>query len=359
MALMTLLRPDQIQPRDDPARMIAEAAQAAVARLTNQTLHLVAVSLDPAAIAIAIRESRFDALWRHLALERIGPALRPVLNRLAVVHDRSAVAATLAIPHSPIRGISKARPSRLVTPDVINLTYDPLDAATVAAQNVTNDAIAADVEDTAQATAEAILSSGLTRGVPPEIIARTLRDTLGMSQQEANAIQNYRLALATGSRSPLQRALRDRRYDAAVRRGGLTYEQIDRMVERYAARYRAFRANRLARTEALRAANQGRKAAWSQYAALTGRAPDAIRRFWLTAGDELVCPICLPIPGMNPDGIPLNGQYNSPIGLIDSPPDPHPLCRCTERFERVSSADSSDSSTSSGIGLRVELDYAQ
>jgi hypothetical protein len=359
MALLRLLRPDQIQPRDDPARVIAEAAESAVARLTNQSLRLVAASLDPATIARAIGENRFDALWRHLALERIGPSLRPMLNRLAVVHDRAAIVTTLDIPSTPIRGISKARPSRLVTPDVINLTYDPLDSATVAAQNATNDAIAADVENVAQATAEAILSSGLMRGVPPEIIARTLRDALGMSQQEANAIQNYRIALATGSRSPLQRALRDRRYDAAVRRGDLTDEQIDRMVERYAARYRAFRAMRLARTETLRAANQGRKAAWNQYAAMTGRAPDAIRRFWLTAGDELVCPICLPIPGMNPDGIPLNGKYNSPIGLIDSPPDPHPVCRCTERFERVSSVDDPDSSTSSGIGLRVDLDYAQ
>lgn len=357
MALMRILRPDQIQPRDDPARQIAEAAEGAVARLIRQTLDAVIASLDPDGIARAITESRFDALWRHLALERLTPALRPALNRLAVVHDQSAIIATKGIEIAPV--IRKARPSRLVTPDVINLTYDPLDTATVAQQNATNDAIASGIEDAAQQTAEAVLSAGLARGDRPQVIARTLRETLGMSLQESQAIQNYRSALQAGNLAPLQRALRDRRYDAAVRRGALTDEQIDRMVARYAERYRSFRATRLARTETLRAANQGRRAAWNQYVAMTGRGTDSVRRFWLTAGDELVCPICLPIPAMNPDGIPIDGKYESPIGPIDAPPDPHPFCRCTERFERVLSADSPSSGTSSSVGLRVELDYAQ
>lgn len=354
---MRILRPDQIQPRDDPARVLAEAAEGPVARLIKQTLDAVIASIDPNALAAALTANRFDALWRHLALERLTPAMRPALNRLAVVHDLSAVEATAAIETSPV--IRKARPRRLKTPAVINLTYDPLNPATVAAQNATNDAISAGVENTAQATAEVILSAGLERGDRPEVIARALRETLGMSAQEATAIQNYRGALETGNLSPLQRALRDRRFDASVRRGGLTDEQIDRMVQRYAERYRAYRATRLARTETLRAANQGKRAAWNQYLAMTGRARDSVRRFWTTAGDELVCPICLPIPGMNPDGIPIDGKYESPIGPIDAPPDPHPLCRCTERFERVATDEDPDNPGGPSVGLRVRDDYAQ
>jgi hypothetical protein len=326
--LMRILRPEQIQPTDDSARRLAEAAEGPVATLVRQTLSTLIASIDPAALARMIAENRFDDLWRHLALERIQPMLRPALNRLTVVHDQSAIETTAAIETSPI--IQKARPTRLKTPAVINLTHDPL-----AAQNATNEAISAGIEDATQATAEAILSDGLQRGDRPDVIARSLRDTLGLSEPEATAIENYRTSLEAGDRSPLQRALRDRRFDAAVRRGGLTDDQIARMVERYATRYRSFRATRLARTESLRAANQGRRAAWYQYIAMTGQTPDSVRRFWLTAGDELVCPICLPIPGMNPDGIPLDGQYETPIGLIDIPPDPHPLCRCTERYERV------------------------
>jgi hypothetical protein len=350
---MRILRPDQIQPADDPARVLGEAAEGPVARLFAHALDVLGATIHPPALESAIRESRFDQLWRHLALERLGSALRPTLNRLAVVHDRAAIDASMRIASAPI---SKARPSRLVTPAVIHLTYDPLNAATVAAQNVTNDAIAAHVEDTAQATAEEILSRGLSSGARPAVIARALRDTLGLSVAEANAVESYRAALDRGARSPLIRALRDRRYDAMIDRGRLSPEQIERIVARYAARYRAFRANRLARTEGLRAANQGRAAAWAQYAALTG---EGYRRFWLIAGDELVCPICAAIPDMNPEGVAPDEPYQTPIGDLMRPPDPHPQCRCSERFERIIGSNPAYLTQNTGIGLRVELDYGQ
>jgi hypothetical protein len=322
------LRAGQIQPRSDPARVLAERAERPIAALVRAGFDAIIGELNPTSLGLAIQANRFDALWDHLALERLAPALRPALNRIALTHDQSAIEASLGIADAPV---FKAAPSKLKTPAVIPLTYDPLDPATVAAQQAQAAQIVAGVEANAQATAEHILSQGLSAGVRPAQIARQLRDTLGMTLQEATAIQNYRAALNSGTLSPLNRALRDRRFDAATRRGGLDEAQIDRMVERYAARYRAFRAMRLARTESLRAANQGRKAAWTQYAGLTG---EGVRRFWLTAGDELVCAICAPIPGLNPEGIGLDERYATPIGPLDAPPDPHPVCRCTERFVR-------------------------
>jgi hypothetical protein len=344
---MILLRADQIQPIDDTARTIGEAAEAPVARLIGQTIDAIAASLHAPSLARAIGENRFDALWNHLALERFGAALRPALNRLAVAHDRSAIAASTTI--------AKARPSRLVTPDVINLTYDPLNAATVAAQNAGNEAIAASIEATAQATAADIIGQGLARGLDPALIAQSVIDGIGLSPGEARAVESYRTALTADTLNALARALRDRRFDAATRAGRLNPEQIDRLVSRYAARYRAFHAARIARTEALRAANQGRRAAYAQYSALTGR---DLRRFWLTAGDELVCPICAAIPGMNPEGVAMDEPYQTPIGPLMIPPDPHPLCRCSERYTRLGSADPLESPTSGGVGLRVTFDYA-
>jgi hypothetical protein len=348
-----LLRADQIQPPDDEARMIAEAAETPVARLIGQTLRAIGESFDAPTIIAAIETGHFRVLWDHLALDRISLALRPALNRLAVVHDRSAIAASVAIPLSRI---AKARPSRLVTPDVINLTYDPLASATVAAQNATNDAIAANIEATAESSAESAVAAGLAQRLPAAVIARRLRDVLGLTTTEAAAIGNYRAALQAGGINALARQLRDRRFDGKTRQGGLSEAEIDRMVSRYAERYRAFRAQRIARTETMRAANQGRAAAWAQYGALTGR---AYRRFWLTAGDELVCVRCAPVPAMNPDGIGPNDQYATPAGPIDAPPDIHANCRCSERFERIIDDSAPNSASGSGVGLRVEFDYAQ
>ena len=321
----TALRADQIQRNDDAARRIAEQGERSVAQAIREALVRLGQTFDQTALARLISENRYTEIWRHMAIERITPALRPMLNRLAAIHDQSAAAESVPLD------ISKAGPKNTKTPAVINLTYDPLNSATVAAQNAQNETITAAIEDQIMRTAQQILSEGIAAHVAPAKIARTLRETLGMSPQEAAAIESYRRALQSGTASSLSRALRDRRYDARVLRGDMSDDQIDAMTQRYAERYRAYRALRLAGTETLRAANQGRRAAWVQYAQSSGR---DVRRFWQTAGDEIVCAICAPIPGMNDQGVALDEPYQTPIGPLMMPPDPHPFCRCTERFVR-------------------------
>ena len=61
-------------------------------------------------------------------------------------------------------------------------------------------------------------------------------------------------------------------------------------------------------------------------------------RFWQTAADERVCPICSAIPLMNADGVPMGASYASPAGPVKMPPDPHTNCRCTERFALATGA---------------------
>ena len=323
------LRADQIQPEDDAARLFAEHGERGVARAIRDALTALGQTFDQTGLARLIDENRFAEIWRHLAIERIIPALRPALNRLAIIHDQAASHASIGVPLSQI--IVKAAPKNTKTPPVINLTYDPLAQATVDAQNAAATELAESVLTQTQATAQQVLSEGLTTRRSPQQIARALRDTLGMSAAEAGAIESYRQALQSGTASPLSRALRDRRYDARVLRGDMSADQIDAMTDRYAQRYRAYRALRIARTESLRAANAGRRAAWQQYADATGR---GVKRFWLTAGDELVCAICAAIPGMNEAGVDLDQPYTTPIGPLMMPPDPHPNCRCTERFAR-------------------------
>jgi hypothetical protein len=322
------MKPSQIQPRDDLARRIAERHERTVATQVSAGITALRASIDEATLARAIETNDWDRLWRHLALDRMPDMLRPALNGLAWIHDRLAQE-TMA----EIDAIFKAGPSKLKTPAVIPLTYDPLASQTVQRQRDANEQIVEGVEDAAQQTARQVVSDGLAARMRPAAIARRLRETLGMTIQEANAIENYRGALEQGSAAALARALRDRRYDARVRRGEpLEDDQIETMVARYAERYRAFRAERIARTETLRAANQGRLEAYRQWAEMTGRG-DEIRRFWLTAADELVCKVCRPIPDMNPQGIALNEQYATPIGPQDQPPI-HPNCRCTEKIVR-------------------------
>lgn len=83
------------------------------------------------------------------------------------------------------------------------------------------------------------------------------------------------------------------------------------------------RANVIARTESMRAANGGQREAWLQAVdsgLLSGRA----RRTWIATPDEGVCPLCEALDGQTAD---LDGEYPDDGG--DGPP-LHPNCRCTE-----------------------------
>jgi hypothetical protein len=81
------------------------------------------------------------------------------------------------------------------------------------------------------------------------------------------------------------------------------------------------RAELIARTESMRAANEGQREAWDQ-AVEAGLLPDDARKVWIAAGDP--CPECEVLDGEEVD---LGEDYPGDGG--DGPP-LHPNCRCTE-----------------------------
>lgn len=81
------------------------------------------------------------------------------------------------------------------------------------------------------------------------------------------------------------------------------------------------RAELIARTEIMTAANEGQRQAWDQ-AAEAGFLSGDERRVWIAAGDA--CPLCDALDGEETD---LGGSYSGDGG--DGPP-LHPNCRCTE-----------------------------
>lgn len=114
-----------------------------------------------------------------------------------------------------------------------------------------------------RAITRSIVSDGLARGENPRVMARSLRDSIGLTQTQEQHVRNYRRALQDGDWSnALRRELRDKRSDRLLQRLArdgepLTPKQVNKMVEDYRRRYVAYRAENIARTEALRAANQG------------------------------------------------------------------------------------------------------
>lgn len=83
------------------------------------------------------------------------------------------------------------------------------------------------------------------------------------------------------------------------------------------------RAELIARTETMTAANAGQRLGWEQ-AVDEGLLSGDERRTWIATGDESTCPICSDLDGTTAK---LDGEYPDPGG--EGPP-AHPRCRCTE-----------------------------
>lgn len=183
-----------------------------------------------------------------------------------------------------------------------------------------------------RATSE-VLARGAAAGKSPRQLTRDFRASLGLSPQQAQASASYRLALEAGSVQALTRELRDRRFDATVRRGDpLTPAQVDRMVERYEERLLARRAAVIAGTEALRSVHEGAEEATLQLMEGGGASPAQVQQVWHTQGDHRVRDSHSPMSGqVRPWGIPFrsgNGNLLRHPGDLDAPASDSVNCRC-------------------------------
>jgi hypothetical protein len=133
-------------------------------------------------------------------------------------------------------------------------------------------------------------------------VAREIRALIGLAERDALAVGNLQTTLLEDGRRP---------------------EQVERMVARYANRLLRRRAETIARTEIMTAANRGQEALWSQAVADGVLAEADWERMWLVAKDERTCTVCEPLDRKRAPM--LGGTF--PGGIVGPPV--HPRCRCT------------------------------
>lgn len=144
----------------------------------------------------------------------------------------------------------------------------------------------------------------------PQQVARGLRDTIGLTNQQAGWVENFR-----------QRQMTERL--AAGRTMEQAFADTERATQRYHDRIHKYRTETIARTEILRASNEGRKEAWQQGVEEGFIDPSWVKR-WSTEQDARTCDECGPLDG---ETAPVLGDF--PWG----DPPLHPNCRCTLLLE--------------------------
>jgi len=148
--------------------------------------------------------------------------------------------------------------------------------------------LVAQFSETQRRATRAALIQGVKDGANPIAQARNFRDSIGLTERQVHAVNNYKRLLSEGDQAVFDRALRDKRFDSVVRRSiengkPLTRTQINRMVDRYRQRYIQYRSRVIARTESLKSVHQGKAAMYGQ--AITEGSLDAnnLSQTWETS----------------------------------------------------------------------------
>lgn len=163
---------------------------------------------------------------------------------------------------------------------------------------------------------------------------------LGLTSGQEEWQRRYEAELASGDpaalRNALTRGLRDKRFDRTVLKAIETGEPIPadiraKMVTAYRNRSLKFRADTIARTESIRALGASQAEAYDQAIERGQVKESAIKKFWVTAGDERVRHTHRLIPGMNADGRGWREAFDTPTGpSMHAPHDVDIMCRCRE-----------------------------
>lgn len=189
------------------------------------------------------------------------------------------------------------------------------------------------------------ITAGVVAGDDPFAIARTIRDNIGLTPNQADATRSYERALRNLDRDALGRQLRDSRSDGPLRRAiesgtPLSEARIQSMVARYRARHLKHRSEVISRSESIRSVQGAQHALFEQLVrdGLIDRRQ--IRREWIVTPDERLRAAHAAIPGLNEGGRGQDEPFVSPLGPILYPGDPDATpantvnCRCAV-FARI------------------------
>lgn len=254
-------------------------AEKRIARTFREMIEAIRGDLDLRSLADMLEAGRWEAAFE--LIEQTAARLGATSN-LMFVQSAEDTAAFLA------------------NAGVARVTFDQVNVRAVAQmQNNRLDLIRGFVEGQRD-TLRVVMTDGIMRGVSPIQQAREFREVVGLTDRQARAVLNFRRLLeqagvadAEDQGEALTRRLRDRRFDGSIVRAirnerPLSQAHIDKMVERYRQRYVKYRAETIARTEALRNVHQGVNEAFDQAIELGQINPDDIEQKWISARDGRV-----------------------------------------------------------------------
>lgn len=316
--------------REEWQRLQAIADRSEI-QLTKEFLQLLRT------IATIEVERRLVAALRRrqiqVALEIVRQAMAPAtaVFQTALTNELMRIQEKAFVVAGDHLGIAKLTGSfDLTNPEAVNF------ASTRGSQFV------ATLDTHTRAMLRATISSSFIEGIPPRETAALIRESIGLTANQATAIDNYRKFLAKlGQRDSLDAlppSVRERvaRSDMRIlpkKGSSLTEERVDKMVTKYRDRLVRERALTLVRTETMAASNNGQQVLWNKAVDQGLLKETTTRKKFIVTPDDRLCPICKPMAGQLRR---LDESFVSPYnGATVRTPPVHFKCRCAMGLVRV------------------------
>ncbi len=193
----------------------------------------------------------------------------------------------------------------------VSAQFDQTNPLTLSVVRARGAALVTAVTDETRAAIRAVIARSFSDGIPPRQVAQLLRPLIGLTERDSLAVVNFRFALLEQ---------------------GLPPTLVANRAEFYAARLLRQRAETIACTELIHAANAGQQALWEQ-SVRDGVLPPETQRLWLVTPDDRLCPICAPMEDHVRE---VQEAFVSPYnGSTASVPPIHPRCRCAVAISSV------------------------
>jgi hypothetical protein len=281
-------------PLDDLAARLEPQARAAflalLATLTDET--------DLATLEAALTSGRVDAALDTIPWGTLADATVPLLAVLRSALDLAGTAEAAAL--SQTLGVQ--------------VSWTLASAHAVASAQQQAGALITQISETSRAAVRSIIEEGLQSGTATPKLARQIREQIGLTERQTQAVARFRQELTAQ---------------------GVDDAQVERRVARYSEAQRTLRSKLVAQTEIQMALNRGIQASWDEAVAAGNLRPDDWRKVWHITEDDKLCPACQGIP-TDPanQSIPIQGTFTTPGGPLQVPP-AHPLCRCSVSIRYV------------------------
>lgn len=211
-----------------------------------------------------------------------------------------------------------------------DISFNDVDPRVVlAARQQTANLIVA-VSETAREAVRTVTALGAEVGLTTRQQAVAIREVVGLPPNWAraplNLARDIRQGDDVGATARRLSAADKARIRSRIARGTVSEEFVEEMQQKYAASLTNRRALNIARTETARAAVLGQQEGWRQ-AVKDGWLPATARMIWIVTSDDRLRETHAQVPLMNPEGVPIDGVFLTPLGPSAGPP-LEVNCRC-------------------------------